>query len=202
MRILARVGAALQELLGGTAQLAAEESKVIQRVRKFNAVSLARTFVLGFLQDPRASDEKLAQMAAQCGADVTPQAIEQRHTPQLVDFLQRLFCKATKILVESDKALAPILKRFTSVIVLDSSTITLPDELEPQFRGCGGSYGGGAAAMKLQTEFDLLGGALKHIEIEPGRSPDGATSRNTSGAARAHCGSLIWAILMDRFSRK
>jgi hypothetical protein len=31
--------------------------------------------------------------------------------------------------------------------------------------------------MKLQTELDLRSGALTHVEVEPGRSPDGATSR-------------------------
>jgi hypothetical protein len=177
MEILAKVGGALQRLFGEIAQSAGAESGVIQRTRKFNALSLAQTFVLGFLQDPRASDEKLAQIAVQCGAAVTPQAIEQRHTPRLVDFLERLFRGATKLVVGSDQALAPILERFSSVTVIDSSTITLPDPLQERFRGCGGSYGGGAAAMKLQTELDLRSGALTHVEIEPGRSPDGATSR-------------------------
>lgn len=177
MGILAKVGAALQQLFGGIAQEAANESGVIERTRKFTALSLARTFVLGFLQNPKASDEKLAQLAVQGGAEVTPQAIEQRHTSKLVDFLQRLFCGATKVVVGSDKALAPILERFTSVTMLDSSTITLPDDEQEQFRGCGGSYGGGAAAMKLQTELDLRSGALAHVEVEPGRSADGTTSR-------------------------
>jgi hypothetical protein len=177
MEILTKVGGALQRLFGESAQAAAEESGVIQRMRKFNPISLVRTFVLGFLQDPKASDEKLAQLAVQCGAAVTPQAIEQRHTPRLVDFLQRLFRSATKLVVGSDKALAPILERFTRVTVIDSSTITLPDELQEQFRGCGGSYNSGAAALKLQTELDLRSGALEHVEIEPGRSPDGATNR-------------------------
>jgi hypothetical protein len=177
MGILTKVGVALQRLFGEIAQTAADQSGVIQRARKFSGLSLARTFVLGFLKNPRASDEKLAQMAVQCGAAVTPQAIEQRHTPRLVDFLEKLFRGATKLVVGSDKVLAPILERFTSVTVIDSSAITLPDELQEQFRGCGGSYGGGAAAMKLQTEFDLRSGALAHVEIEPGRSPDSATSR-------------------------
>jgi hypothetical protein len=177
MGILAKVGAALQQLFGEVTQTAAEQSGVIERTRKFTALSLARTFVLGFLHNPKASDEKLAQIAVQCGAEVTPQAIEQRHTPKLVDFLQKLFCGATQLVVGSDKALAPILERFTSVTMLDSSTITLPDEVQEQFAGCGGSYGSGAAAMKLQTELDLRSGALAHVEVEPGRSPDGATSR-------------------------
>jgi DDE family transposase len=187
MGILAKVGAALQQLFGAVAQSAASDIGVIKRTRKFTPLSLARTFVLGFLKNPKASDEKLAQMAAQCGADVTPQAIEQRQTPKLVAFLQTMFREATKLVVGSDKALAPILERFTNVTLLDSSTITLPDEEQEQFRGCGGSYGGGAAAMKLQAELDLRSGALTHVEIEPGRSPDGATSRQQ---ARRGKGSL------------
>jgi hypothetical protein len=176
MEILAKVGTALQRLLGDVAQTAADESGVIMRTRKFTALSLARTFVLGFLKNPQASDEKLAQMAVQCGADVTAQAIEQRHTSKLVAFLQKLFCEATKLVVGSDKALAPILERFTSVSMLDSTTITLPDDMQEQFRGCGGSYDSGAAAVKFQTELDLRSGGLT-VEIEQGRSPDGATSR-------------------------
>ena len=187
MGILVTIDGALQRLFGDVAETAAAESGVIQRKRKFTALSLARTYVLGFLRTPNASDEKLAQMAVQCGAAVTPQAIEQRHTPRLADFLERLFRNATKLIVGSDQALAPILERFTTVTMLDSSSISLPDEMQEQFRGCGGSYDSGASALKLQTEWDLRSSALAHVEIEPGRSPDGATSRQ---AARHGKGSL------------
>jgi hypothetical protein len=187
VKIIAKVGGALQQVFGGIAELAGRASGVICRQRKFTAVSLAKTFVLGFLQNPAASDEELAQMAAQCGAEVSPQAIDQRHTPALVKFLEELFRGAAKVVVGSDQALAPILERFTTVTVLDSSTITLPEEMKDQFAGCGGSYGSGAAAMKLQTELDLRSGALSHVEIEPGRSPDGASGRQN---ARRGKGSL------------
>ena len=116
-------------------------------------------------------------MAAQCGANVTPQAIEQRHTPAMVAFLESVFRESVELAIGSNQSLAPILERFSSVVLLDSSTITLPDDMQERFRGCGGSHGSGAAAMKLQTEFDLRSGALFHVEIEPGRSPDAATSR-------------------------
>lgn len=187
MKIIAKVGGALQQLFGTIAEEAAAASGVIVRKRKFTGLSLARTFVLGFLRYPEASDEELAQIAVQCGAEVTPQAIEQRHTPKLVTFLQELFRRATKVVVGSDKALAPLLERFASVTVLDSSTITLPDAMQEEFAGCGGSYGGGAAALKLQTELDLRSGAVMHVEIEPGRSPDAATNRQD---ARRGPGSL------------
>jgi hypothetical protein len=177
MGILAKVGGALQRLFGEIAQTAAVESGVIQRKRKFDPVALAKTWILGMLQDPKASDEKLAQMAVQCGASVTPQAIEQRHTSRMVDFLEKLFRGATQVVVGSNRALAPILERFTKVILIDSSTITLPDEQQEKYRGCGGRHGSGVAAMKLQTEWDLRSGALSHVQTEPGRSSDGGTSR-------------------------
>jgi hypothetical protein len=177
MGMVAQVEAAVQRLFGPLAAEAGRESGVIVRQRKFTALSLARTFVLGFLHKPDASDEELARIAVQSGAAVTPQAIDQRHTPKLVAFLEGLFRRVVPVVVGSERALAPILERFAAVIVLDSTTITLPDDQQDRFRGCGGSYGSGQAAMKLQTELDLRSGALSHVEIESGRSPDNATTR-------------------------
>jgi hypothetical protein len=177
VNIVAKVGAAMQVLFGTIAEEAGQETGIIVRQRKFTCVSLLKTFVLGFLQKPSASDAELAQMAVQCGAEVTPQAVEQRHTAKMVKFLEAAFRKATKLVIGSSKSLAPILERFTEVVVLDSTTTTLPDSMEEEFRGCGGSYEGGKSAIKFQTELDLRSGAVRYVEIEQGRSPDSATSR-------------------------
>jgi hypothetical protein len=174
---ITRVGVALQRLFGTAVDEAAEASGVIQRQRKFTALSLAQTFVLGFLAKPDASDEELAQMAVPVGAEVTPQAVEQRYTERLEQFLKTLLEKAIQQVVGSEKALAPLLERFSSVTIQDSSTIVLPDDLKEQYPGCGGSHGGGQAALKLQVEWDLRSGALGHVQVEAGRSPDGATTR-------------------------
>jgi hypothetical protein len=96
MEILAKVASALQGVFGPLARPAADECAVIQRQRKFTALSLARTFGPGFLQHPHATDEQLAQRAGHQGLAVTPQAIEQRHTPRWVAFLRALFVKATR----------------------------------------------------------------------------------------------------------
>jgi hypothetical protein len=177
MAILGPVAAALKRLFGPLTEEAAQDSQVIVRQRKFTPWSLAQTFVLGFLRNPVASDEELAQVAAQCGTPVTTQAVDQRQTPALVKFLEGLFRRAIPLVVGTERVLAKILERFTDVVVLDSSTISLPDGMAEQFRGCGGSYGSGAAAMKLQTELSLRTGALSHVEVESGRSTDNATSR-------------------------
>ncbi len=57
MPIVARIGAALQLVFGNVAQEVAKATGVIVRQRKFTPLSLVRTFVLGFLQKPNASDE-------------------------------------------------------------------------------------------------------------------------------------------------
>jgi hypothetical protein len=116
-------------------------------------------------------------MAVASGIQVSAQAIEQRYTPELELFFKLMFQKFTQIVIASDDALAPILERFSEVIVIDSSSITLPDSEEPNYKGCGGTHGRGKAALKLQTELDLRSGKLRCVEVEQGRAPDGASSR-------------------------
>jgi hypothetical protein len=176
MRSIKQVEGALHEVFGKISKQAAATSGVIRRKRKFDPVSLAKTFVLGFLQKPNATDEELAQAAAQAGAAVTPQAIDQRHTPQLVTFLKGLFTQAVQCVVSSKAVLAPILERFASVTLMDSTLVKLPDECQQEFPSCGGSHSKAKAAMKLQVEFDLRSGALRHLEVQSGRHADGSTS--------------------------
>ena len=54
MSIVAKVGAAMQVLFGTIAEEAGKKTGVIVRQRKFTCISLAKTFVLGFLQKPNA----------------------------------------------------------------------------------------------------------------------------------------------------
>lgn len=184
MGILRRVATALKQLFGPLAQQAAQATGVIVRQRKFTPTALAQTFVLGFLQKPNASDEELAQVAAQSGAAVTPQAIDQRQTPKLVAFLEDLFRRAVRVVVGSDRLLAAILQRFTDVTLLDSTVIGLPDSQHPRFPSCGGRGACGRAALKLQTELDLRSGAIRHVELESGRNADSATARQHTGRAK------------------
>lgn len=172
MGIIAKVSAAVQALFGTMAEEVAKDHPVVLRHRKFTTATLAQTFILGFLAKPRASDEELAQTAALCGVEVTTQAIEQRHTTRLAEFLEALFRRATQCIVKSQTTLAPLLERFTAVLILDSTTTTLPDALRERFPGCGGSHGGGQAAMKLQVQWDLCSGALDAVVIESGRDCD------------------------------
>ena len=172
MGIVQVVVNAVQSLVGEFAEDAASSCNVIKRVRKFTAETLAQMFVLGFLQNPNASDEELAQMAGTLGVHVTTQAVEQRYSPQLVKFLRSLFERSVELGVKSKKCLAPILERFTDTLLLDSTVISLPPELAEQFPGCGGSYGGGKAAVKMQMQLSLKTGEFNAVSIEAGRDND------------------------------
>jgi hypothetical protein len=176
MGSVAKVSAAVQALFGAMAEEVAKDHPVVLRHRKFTTATLAQTFILGFLAKPRASDEELAQTAALCGVEVTAQAVEQRHSMRLVEFLEALFRRATRCVVQSQATLAPLLDRFAAVLILDSTTTTLPDALRARFPGCGGSHGGGQAAMKLQVQWDLSRGALDAVAVESGRDCDYKTS--------------------------
>jgi hypothetical protein len=180
----------------------AKRSPVILRRRKFTTATLAKTFVFGFLNHPRASDEELAQTAGLFGVHVTTQALEQRSTPRLAAFLEALFRQATGHVIGAQKALAPILERFPAVYLLDSTSESLPDAQRDRFPGCGGSHGGGRAAMKLQTLWDLRSGALRAVQVEAGRDCDYKTSLQAAtlapGALRiADLGYFDTAVLRD-----
>lgn len=177
MDMIVRAATALQNVFGACADVANEVSKVIQRQRKFTPQALAQAFVLALLQNPRANCEDIASMAAAGGMLVSHQAVEQRYSPRLVEFFKVLFQQMTRQAMSSDTALAPLLERFTEVILIDSSVVTLPDSQEEDFRGCGGSYEGGKSALKLQTELNLRDGNLRCVQIEQGRAPDGASDR-------------------------
>jgi len=170
-----------RDALKGTFLKSAEEAnevaKAIKRKRKFTPSTLAQAFILALLQNPKASHADIASVAAVSGVDVSPQAVEQRYSKSLAAFFKALFEKMAKQIVASEESLAPILSRFTEVILIDSSVIALPDSEKSEFRGCGGSYDANQSSIKLQTEFNLLNGNLRCVELEEGRATDGATNR-------------------------
>ena len=172
MEIVTRTGAVLQGLLTTTAEEIGKACGLIRRRREFTASSLLSTFVLGFLQHPRATWEQLALVARQCGAHVSPQAVEQRITPALRDSLLKLWQAAVGCVVTAEPRVTPLLAKFTQVFVGDSTTIGLAEALAEEFPGCGGSQGTSRAAAKLQVIWEYVSGALWRLSWEAGKQND------------------------------
>lgn len=148
---------------------------VVLRKRCFSPVTLTQTFILALLQKPTATDTDIAAVAASLGVPVTPQAIDQRYTELLAQFFKNLFSQIVALKLRSSGSLCSLFDRFSEVMAIDSTVIALPAEMSEEFPGCGGV--GREAALKLQTEIDLKTGSLNCVEIELGKSPDNASSR-------------------------
>lgn len=176
MEIVARTGAVLQGLLTTVAEELGRRCQLIQRKREFTGSSLVATFVLGFLRHPKPRWDQLALVARECGADVSPQAVEQRVTPALRDTLKGVWLKAVECAVLAEARVQPLLQRFTHVLIGDSTTIPLSDALAGEFPGCGGSHGAGRAAAKWQVIWDCLSGGLWKMSWEAGRQNDSTSS--------------------------
>jgi hypothetical protein len=186
--IVTQAADALKRVFLVKAEEVNEQAKAVKRRRKFTPSTLTQTFVLGFLKKPDASHEDIACMAAASGIEVSAQAVEQRYTDELELFFKLMFQEFTQQIVASEHALASILERFSEVILIDSSSVTLPETQAENYQGCGGTHGRGKAALKLQTELDLRSGSLRCVDVEQGRAPDGASSRQhidqTAGSLR------------------
>jgi hypothetical protein len=178
MVTIAEVTAAMQSVLTDTAEVIARETGCQQRTSKLGGAGFVRTLVFGWLGDPDATLEQLAQTAAALGTPVTPQALDQRFTPEAAACLEEVLAETVDTLVVAEPTAIPLLRRFRGVYVQDSSTLQLPDALAELWAGCGGrTVGAGQAALKLEVRLELGGGGLDGPYLAAGRAQDKACAR-------------------------
>lgn len=117
----------------------------------------------------------LLQLSTRIGAmeDITisPQALDQRFNTESVAFLKAIFQqmleKQNRIL-RNDNAL--LKSHFKAIKIVDSTTISLPENLKSTYRGSGGSSSD--AAAKVQLEYELFTGNFIQCDIIEGVSND------------------------------
>lgn len=172
MGIFARIAQSMQDFFGTIAEQIASHAGLIQREREFSGRSLLATFVLTFLHKPKPKWDDFAVTAGQLGVFVTPPAIIQRISPELRDALRQWFDEAVGQVVQAVPRVTPLLRKFTAVVVGDSSTIQLCDALADEFPGCGGDEKTSKAAVKIQVQWDVLNGSLDTAALEPGKQND------------------------------
>jgi hypothetical protein len=179
MSMVNQVAQAMQTVLTTAAEQAARDSGFRQRDSKLGGAAFAQTLVFANLSHPSATLEDLAQTAAAAGVTVTPQAFDQRFTPQAADYLQRVLAATVEQVVAADAVVLPLLRQFQGVYLEDSTTVALPDALRDQWPGCGGGNAddeGTQAAIKFQVRLDCCTGRLH------GPLPSAATVPDQRGA--------------------
>ncbi len=176
MTMLSQISAAMHTVLTTTTEAAATTLHYAKRPdrAKFTPSTLVQTLVFGWLTTPAGSLEQLAQMASRLGVAVSAQAIDQRFTPATATLLQQVLTASLQHVISADPVAIPILQRFTSVRVHDSTTIALPDALTTTWAGCGNATGRGTAGLKCGVQVDLLTGTLCGLDLAAGRASDHA----------------------------
>lgn len=162
----------LRQILEEEANVLAKESGFIQRERVLSGADFAQTLIFGWLSEPEITLDGLTQVAGRREVEITASGLCQRFTQAAADFLQRLLERLTLVRLQAEAAPLALLKRFTAVMVEDSSQISLPDELAELWRGGGGSQGSSQAALKLFVRWNVLSGELHGPLLTDGRQAD------------------------------
>ncbi len=162
----------LRQVLEEEANTLAKETGFIQRERAFSGADFAQTLIFGWLAEPEISLDGLTQVAGRREIEITASGLHQRFTQAAAEFLQRLLERLTQVRLAAEAAPVALLKRFSAVIVEDSSRIHLPDDLAQVWQGCGGRQGTSRATLKLFVRWDVLSGELQGPLLTDGRQAD------------------------------
>lgn len=173
MTSVSQVARSLKHILEERANVLARETECIERQRKFSGADLLQTLIFGWLSHPDASLETLTSVAATREVQVTDTAVHKRFTQSCARFLHAVLEEMTSVVVTADLEVpVELLRRFEAVVLEDSSSIALPDELAVCWQGCGGAPGEGRAAVKLHVRWELKRGRLQGPCLTHGRVSD------------------------------
>jgi len=176
MTTIPHLATAMQTVLTDVADQAGRETNFIQREVKLRGSTFTQTLTFGWLSDPEATVEALAQTATTLGVPISPQALHQRFTEEAAACLEQVLATAVQQLVSADPVAIPLLSRFTAVQVQDSSTITLPPALADVWFGCAQ----GTAALKTHLGLELRSGQLSGPLISDGCTHDSTITLPTT----------------------
>jgi hypothetical protein len=154
-------------------EASARRTKFVQRASKITGKLFLALVTFGRWSMPKTSLAQLAAKAAQLEhpVDVTPEALQQRMNERALAFLRDLLQTAFATLhagdTVGDEALfAP----FARVHIADSTGFGLPDSLQAEFPGAGGS--GSKAGAKIQLVWDYKSHTFDHFALIPWNVPD------------------------------
>src|SRR5215471_4790723 len=202
MTTIPQVARAMRETLTTTADEAARATRFVQRTSPLGGATFSQTLVFGFLGNPQATLEELAQTAATLGVSITPQALDQRFTAAAAACLEQVLTAAiSRVIAAVSPWPFPCWRAFLRSI----SRIALRSSCPMPWPGCG----------------KVVAAVPRHTPVRPsscrsgwnsGRAASLASSSKTAvpriGAPPrqtcplALCASPIWATGASRPSRR
>ena len=174
MSILHQVPDKMQTILETVPDEIAVNTGLVKRKRKLTGSALTQILVFGWLENPEASYQHLADTATIIGTPVSRQALEQRLTPETSEMLKlTLEAAITEVLeIATDRQALPLLQEFNGIYVQDSTWLSLPDELHDIWQGHPKKNHPKKAGLKLHLRFDVLTGGFQHFQLTGGATAD------------------------------
>jgi hypothetical protein len=154
-------------------EASARRTKFVQRTSKITGQLFLALMTFGRWSAPKTTVPQLVAKAAQLDVpvEITPEALQQRMTIRAVaflrDLLQTAFAKLhTRATLCEDGLFAP----FADVYIADSTGFALPESLQKEFPGAGGS--GSKAGAKIQLVWEYKSHTFAHFALGPWNVPD------------------------------
>lgn len=180
MASVSQIAAAMEHVLTGTAEVIARQTRFVQRQSKVGGSLFAKTMVLGWLGNPDSSLSNLARVTAGLGVPNSYQGLDDRFSERAADFLKQLLAASVGELICAEPTAIAVLRRFSAVVIDDSTVVSLPDDLARVWKGTGERTGHNQAAVKLAVRLDLLSGKLTGPLLDNGRGQDRSSPLQTT----------------------
>lgn len=153
-----------------TLEKIARLTKFVQRYSPLSGQIFLQASVFGFIADPQANLDDLAQTCGDLGVKISAQGFDQRINDRAVQFLKSMFSEAMTTFKNKIALPVSILQQFTAINLVDSTALSLPAQMATEYPGCGGH--GPQASLKMQLNFEFLYGNMQQINLQPGKEPD------------------------------
>ena len=174
MASIPQVAKALRTVWTRGANRAARATHFVQGRAKLSGAKFVQTLTFGWLANPQATYEELAQTAATLGVRISPQGVEQRFTERAARGVERVRQAAVQQVSAAAPVAIPLLPRCTAVSIPASPQVQLPARLAQVWAGSGGGAQAtdSTAALKLPVRLDLKPGRLDGPFLQAGRASD------------------------------
>lgn len=145
--------------------------KFVKRQSKLTAGLFAESLVMGCLSNPNISLEDMRRLIKKRGVKISKQGLHQRFNPEATELMINLFAESLQQFKTEKRAVINLLKPFATVEIIDSSGISLPENLKNLYKG----YGGGSsseAGLKIQLLFNYIEGQIERVALTGAHKPD------------------------------
>lgn len=147
------------------------EHDFVLRCSKVDPISFIQSAVIARLQHklPSLKDYALAYEEL-TSLNISPQAYDKRINLKTIDYLKSFVNQLISYAIEKDSNIPELLKPFSKVYIMDSTSEDLPENLKDDFKGSSGCAS--KAGFKIQYLYEYIGKACTHFDILPQATPD------------------------------